>query len=145
MRSLLAVIMVLSACSETEDPSPATGCFREAPEVFAAKQEAALRATTVEPDRPACQGSVDDGLAICDVHVDAYVDEDGAAHKVTSATIGGANEDGVYSQSTIRCHFFCAGTACLMDGCVATATGCTAYNCGDDCVGLCYPESIPIP
>jgi len=142
MRSLIAVIMVLSACSESEDSSPTTTCFREAPAVFAAKAEADLRAATVDPDHPACHGSVDDGLALCDVHVDAYVDADGSANKVTTATIGGAKVEGAYSLSTFKCHLVCFGTACEMDGCAPTAVGCTPYNCGEGCTGFCYAQPI---
>jgi hypothetical protein len=132
------------AADETRiaDPSRATKCFREAPASFAAKAEAELRATIVEPDRPACQGSVDDGLAICDVSVDAYVDEDGAANKVTTASIRGADGDAAYLQHTVECKLTCLGVACEMSGCLPSPTGCTPYDCGPGCLGWCTARAI---
>lgn len=139
MRALLALIVVLSACSGTEESSQATSaCFREAPDVFAAKAEAELRAALVRPERPACQGSVDDGLAICDVHVDAFVDADGHAVKVATATTRGANRPGGYSTESLTCELTCHGSACSMSGCLPVASSyCSPFDCGAGCTGTC--------
>lgn len=146
MRCLLALIVVLSACSEIETLSTTTAesCFREAPEAFAAKEEAKLRAEVATPDRPACNGSLTDGRAVCDVRVEAYVDAEGRAVKVSTATTRGVGKDGRYTTLEARCSLTCSGQACLMAGCSSTGDNCSAYNCGEGCTGTCSKQDLEI-